>query len=327
MIRRLRSLLRALAGLLLLALAWRAVRALPWGRIGRGRRQLKSGPELVVAGLLAAATVPALAFVVVYAVDALGHQTQWLGVTLALAFALIAAAAILMARSVLPSEEIAHDYPELDREYDQEAVVETVAESESAITRGRLLATCAGGAGLVLGAALATPALSLGPVLDTSSLRASPWRRHVHLVDENGTRIHADDVEFNAILTAYPQGAPREQIGAPLVVARLALHQITPERRSWSPRGIVAFSKICTHAGCAISLYRAPLSEPTSPQRALVCPCHYSVFDPADAGAVLSGPAGRPLPQLPLMLAGDGTLVAAGPFSGMPGPSWWGVRE
>ena len=64
--------------------------------------------------------------------------------------------------------------------------------------------------------------------------------------------------------------------------------------------GIVAYSKICTHAGCAVSLYRVPTFAPVEPKPALVCPCHYSTFDPATGGDVLFGPAGRPLPQLPL---------------------------
>ena len=64
--------------------------------------------------------------------------------------------------------------------------------------------------------------------------------------------------------------------------------------------GIVAYSKICTHAGCAVSLYRVPTFAPVEPKPALVCPCHYSTFDPAKGGGVLFGPAGRPLPQLPL---------------------------
>jgi ubiquinol-cytochrome c reductase iron-sulfur subunit len=101
-----------------------------------------------------------------------------------------------------------------------------------------------------------------------------------------------------------------------------------PEGRTgWAPHGILAYSKICTHAGCAIALYRTPLYEPTTPGPALVCPCHYSTFDPATGGTVLFGPAGRPLPQLPLRIDDGGHLRAAGGFSGPIGPSWWGVRK
>ena len=63
------------------------------------------------------------------------------------------------------------------------------------------------------------------------------------------------------------------------------------------------------------------------PKDALVCPCHYSTFDPFTGGTVIYGPAGRPLPQLPLEIDGDGNLRAAGNFSARVGPSWWNVRS
>jgi ubiquinol-cytochrome c reductase iron-sulfur subunit len=74
-------------------------------------------------------------------------------------------------------------------------------------------------------------------------------------------------------------------------------------------------------------MLRYPLYAPHSPAPAVVCPCHYSTFDVADGGTVLFGPAGRPLPQLPLRVRSDGTLEAAGPMSGPIGPGWWGVRR
>ena len=55
-------------------------------------------------------------------------------------------------------------------------------------------------------------------------------------------------------------------------------------RDGWAPEGILAYSKVCTHAGCAISLYRASALRAHVAPPALVCPCHYSTFDPA-AGA------------------------------------------
>jgi ubiquinol-cytochrome c reductase iron-sulfur subunit len=98
-------------------------------------------------------------------------------------------------------------------------------------------------------------------------------------------------------------------------------------REDWAPDGLLAYSKICTHAGCAVSLYRSPNFTPVSPKRALVCPCHYSTFDVARGADVLFGPAGRALPQLPLRVDDDGHLVAGGDFSDGVGPSWWGSRQ
>jgi ubiquinol-cytochrome c reductase iron-sulfur subunit len=90
----------------------------------------------------------------------------------------------------------------------------------------------------------------------------------------------------------------------------------------------MAYSKICTHAGCAISLYRSPLHPSTQPGGpALVCPCHYSTFDVLHAAHVEFGPAGRPLPQLPLAIDSQGNLRAGGAMSGPVGPAWWGTKE
>jgi ubiquinol-cytochrome c reductase iron-sulfur subunit len=106
-----------------------------------------------------------------------------------------------------------------------------------------------------------------------------------------------------------------------------ALLRLPAGRRGWAPRGIVAYSKICTHAGCAVAMLRYPLLEAHSASPALVCPCHYSTFDVATGGTVLFGPAGRPLPQLPIAIARDGTLRAAGSLSGDVGPAWFGINR
>jgi ubiquinol-cytochrome c reductase iron-sulfur subunit len=74
-------------------------------------------------------------------------------------------------------------------------------------------------------------------------------------------------------------------------------------------------------------MYRVPTFAPDEPKPALVCPCHYSTFDPASGGTVQFGPAGRPLPMLPLEIDGKGHLRAKGNFNEAVGPSWWGVRN
>jgi ubiquinol-cytochrome c reductase iron-sulfur subunit len=283
--------------------------------------------ENIVLALLGAATVCAVAVPVVYAVDAIPNQTQFLGLALGLAFAFLSAACIVVANRLVVTEELEEDYG-LTHPDDQEALEELVDESGDRFTRKRLLLLAGAGAGTALGVALLTPAASLGPVFDVSSLYGTPWRRGIRLVDEAGRPLLADDIEEDTFYTAYPEHANREQMGAPIVVVRLEPAQLRlPDgRNGWAPEGILAYSKICTHAGCAIALYRKPTFAPTQPRAALVCPCHYSTFDVGRGGTVIFGPAGRPLPQLPLALAADRTLVAAGPFSGHVGPSWWGVR-
>ena len=284
------------------------------------------GAELVVAGLLLASAAAAALAVVAYGV---GWSTQAFGGALAAAIGLLAVALVVAANTFVPTEELDEEYPPFGQEDESRAVAQIVRESGDGITRKRLLGGAAGLAGTAVGAALLAPAVSLGPVFDTSRLNESPWRRGRLLVDEQGRPIRADDIDTGTFYTAFPAGADPKAIGSPLILVRLDPRELKlpPGRAGWAPEGIVAYSKICTHAGCAIALYRNPLYTPTEPQRALVCPCHYSTFDPATGGKVLFGPAGRPLPQLPLAIRQDRRLVAAGGYSGPPGPAWWGVRN
>jgi ubiquinol-cytochrome c reductase iron-sulfur subunit len=184
-------------------------------------------------------------------------------------------------------------------------------------------------AGGALGLAALTPALSLGPLWYTAPLDRTPWRPGVGLVDENGKLYRADDIEIATFYSAFAQGTEPEDISSNLVVVRVDPNklELPPDRASWAPDGILAFSKICTHAGCAIGLYRNPKFPALEPNSALVCPCHYSTFNPYTGGKVIYGPAGRPLPQLPLMIDADGYLRAAGNFSDRVGPGWWNVLE
>jgi ubiquinol-cytochrome c reductase iron-sulfur subunit len=311
--------------------------------LGRRRGDGSSDPERIVPpgapdrraetwvlALFGLATAASIAFIVVYALDPLSHRTQFLGIALGVALAALGAACLVIATRLIVTEELDEPYPEpTDHEEDSEAVAQLVAESGDRITRRRLLTLGGAAAGGTLGLALLAPALALGPVFDAEVLAETPWRRGRALVDEAGRRIAADDIEQDAFYTAYPEGAERETVGSPLVVVRLSpgeLH-LPPERRGWAPEGIVAYSKICTHAGCAIALYRKPTFPAVEPRPAFVCPCHYSTFDPATGGTVLFGPAGRALPQLPLLVDRSGNLRAAGNFSGPVGPSWWGVRS
>ena len=282
--------------------------------------------ESWVLALFFLATLAAAAFIVVYALDRLGNQTQWLGLSIGLAFLLLAVACIVIAHRLVVTEELVHEYPAPAHPEEQLVIEQIVDESGSRFTRRRLVTLAGVGALGTLGLAALTPAASLGPILDTSELYRTPWRRGRRLVDEGGKPLAAADIEEEAFYTAYPEGADRELIGSPVVVVRLAPNAIT-ERADWAPQGIVSYSKICTHAGCAIALYRKPTFAPTQPKPALVCPCHYSTFDPAAGGKVLFGPAGRALPQLPLLVDGEGNLRAAGNFSGPVGPSWSGVRQ
>ena len=284
--------------------------------------------ELLAIGLLVFGAFCAVAFVAVYVLDRLPRQTQLLGLSLGLALLSIAAALIVTGKRLVVTEELEDEYPPEEQPEEQEAIAQTVAESGSRLTRRRLFALGLGTAGGALAVALLAPLASLGPGIDLDSFVRTPWRRGRRLVDEDGKPYRAADIEQDTFYTAFPEGADREQLASPLVVVRLPPRDLDLPRENagYAAAGIVAFSKICTHAGCAIALYRTPLFPEAEPKPALVCPCHYSTFDPATGGTVIFGPAGRKLPMLPLRIDGRGYLRAAGNFDGPVGPSWWGVR-
>jgi ubiquinol-cytochrome c reductase iron-sulfur subunit len=89
-----------------------------------------------------------------------------------------------------------------------------------------------------------------------------------------------------------------------------------PGRETWAPAGYVAYSKVCTHAGCPVGLYEQQL-------QLLVCPCHQSMFDVTNGAVPKFGPAPRPLPQLPLQITSDGYLVAQAGYDQPVGPGYW----
>ena len=316
---------RRLLGLAALLAARPLRRPAPERIVPEGTRNPRA--ETAVLVLLGLTALSAVAVPVIYAVDALPAQTQLLGLAFGLTFLSGGAAMIVAGKHLVVTEELEGEYHE-ESPQEQDAVVQILEESTDRLTRKRLLAFGCAGAGCALGIALLTPALSMGPVLDIDQFYRTPWRRGRRLVGESGQPLRAADIEQATFYTAFPEGVPREQIAAPLVLVRLdpGSLRLPPELRGFDADGILAFSKICTHAACAISLYRAPLFEPADPRPALICPCHYSTFDPARGGKVLFGPASRPLPMLPLAIDRAGYLQAAGNFSAPPGPSWWGVR-
>jgi ubiquinol-cytochrome c reductase iron-sulfur subunit len=282
--------------------------------------------ETWVAVLLVLAAAAACSFLAFYIV--LEYDTQLLGLAMGVTLGLLAAAAIIAGKLVVPQETSVEPRGQLLDEPEAEQLIEIIQAGGEGISRRRLLIGSGGLAGAALVAAAAAPLASLGP--PAHALHASPWRRGIRLIDEQGHVYSADEIQIGSFYTALPEGESPELFGSGLLVIRLPEQMIhlPPSRRSWTPEGIMAFSKICPHAGCAISLYRYPTYAPTSTdQPAFTCPCHYSTFTPADGGKVIFGPAGRELPQLPLMIDADGNLRAAGVFDEDIGPSWWGVRR
>ena len=96
-----------------------------------------------------------------------------------------------------------------------------------------------------------------------------------------------------------------------VLLLRLEPEGLDPETRDRAADGVVGYSAICVHTGCDVTGW--------DPARQLLhCPCHDSTYDPKDAAKVVSGPAPRRLPALPLKVV-DSRLVVAKPFTGRAG--------
>jgi ubiquinol-cytochrome c reductase iron-sulfur subunit len=327
---------RVLAALIAARTFWRATagdRKLPPkppdspGDVDPSERTVPSNrrAETVVAWLLLIAAVFGFGFVAVYV--ALQTNTQLLGVAMGGALAFLAAAAIVAGKFVVPQETHVEERGSLLDEDQTEEVVGMIEEGGEGISRRGLLVGAGGVAGAAILTAAAAPIASLGPTLH--GIHATPWHSGVRLIDETGNPYLASDIQIGTFYTALPEGGDAENFGAGLLVVRLPSYfiHLPPARREWAPEGILAYSKICPHAACAISLYRYPTYAPTSAAPAFTCPCHYSTFLPGEGGRLVFGPAGRSLPQLPLMIDSQGYLRAAGPFHEDIGPSWFNVHR
>ena len=115
-----------------------------------------------------------------------------------------------------------------------------------------------------------------------------------------GDPVKASDIQAGTSVQAFPKGKADNQQNL------VELVRVAPGQ---GKEGLVAYSAICTHLGCAVF---ARLNDSGQ----IACPCHASQFDPANKAAVVGGPAPRPLPAVPLDVKPDGTVTAAGPPDG-----------
>jgi len=213
---------------------------------------------------------------------------QQLGIGMGMAIALfcIGAGLIHWAKTLMPDEEVIaqrHEFRSEDE--DRSEFIKTVKEGASAAGLGRrpLIKS-------TLGAALGLSALS--PILLLRDLGPLP---------NPGEHRKLSDIAKDAVL---------------LIRLRPEEFNLDAERLSWTHEGIIAFSKICSHMGCAVALYEQQTKH-------LLCPCHQSTFDVTRAAKVIFGPSARPLPQLAITVDDEGYLVAQAPFNEPVGPSFW----
>ncbi|WP_424465579.1 Rieske 2Fe-2S domain-containing protein [Pseudoclavibacter helvolus] len=162
------------------------------------------------------------------------------------------------------------------------------------------------------------------------SLSHTMWEQGTRLVrDPTGTPIRAADVTYGSAFHVIPDGLIdlehhllEEKAKAVVLLMRLPADQLNEreDRAGWSYDGIVAYSKVCTHVGCPVALYEQQTHH-------LLCPCHQSQFDVKNHCEVIFGPAGRPLPQLPIAVDDEGYLIAQSDFTEPVGPSFWERRH
>lgn len=96
-----------------------------------------------------------------------------------------------------------------------------------------------------------------------------------------------------------------------VMLVRFKPEEIAEATRPHSADGIIAYSAVCTHAGCPVVMW---IKE----TRTVKCPCHYSEYDPTNLATVVAGPTPKRLPILPLKVV-DGALLVAGKFIGKVG--------
>jgi ubiquinol-cytochrome c reductase iron-sulfur subunit len=276
---------------------------------GRERRD-----EVIIASAFMVSVLAALGLAAVYW---RGGRPQVEGSLLAVAGAGIAVGIIVWSHRLLPNDRAVEPRETATSDPVALEAFEEDLDRGQVLSRRRLLRGSLGAAVVALGVAFLFPLRSLGPRPRDRVLNATPWRPGTRLVGVDGRPVRASAVPANGLVTVFPAGAPNSETGQTVLVrVDPGLIRPLPGREDWSPEGFIAYSKVCTHAGCPVGLYEA-----TSHQ--LLCPCHQSTFDVLDGAAPVFGPAAAPLPQLALAIDAEGFLYATGGFSAPPGPTFW----
>jgi ubiquinol-cytochrome c reductase iron-sulfur subunit len=264
-------------------------------------------------GLLVA-VVGSIGFAVSFVVDA---GNAWIGGCLAAALLGIGVAFAYWGRDLSGDEVATGPYPVPPDDFDEQAALAADVEGDvSVITRRRFLAILLGGGLAVFGISQVVLAGALGP-RPRRRLFSTGWRAGTRLMSFDGRLVKSDALPEGGILVAFPEGRS-DAAASQITLLRPPADRFKPlpGRESWSPEGFVAYSRVCTHAGCAVSQYE-------DESQLLVCPCHQSTFDVLHGARPIAGPAGRPLPQLPLAIDAGGYLVAQSDFHESIGPGFW----
>lgn len=315
--------------------------------------------ERQVAGLLVVSSITSVAFVAAYfAIDVhasilgVGAQNVALGATGGIALFLIGIAAIQWAKKLMYDEEMVEvRHPLSSTPDERREAVEIIFEGarESGLARRTLIKLSIAPALGLLAAPIIVMLRDLG-TLPGQDLKHTSWARGMRVVqDITGNRVKVSEIQVGSLINVmpadlYPTGPDgtytgpaageveggdkigelenpsvynrRAEDAAILVRIEPGVANVPANRQGWDVAGVFCYSKICVHMGCPISLYEQQTHH-------LLCPCHQSVYDLADGGKVLFGPATRSIPQLPIMVDSEGYLVAQSDFHEPVGPSFW----
>lgn len=138
----------------------------------------------------------------------------------------------------------------------------------------------------------------------------------LHTAESAPVALRPADIKPNKVVLAFPFDPATKKIRNESRLSKILLFRgdeakMDEETKKRAAGGVLAFSSVCTHAGCDVNAWMAKTAK-------LLCYCHSSQFDPYDSGKVADGPAPRPLPWLTIKVEGD-ELVVAGPLSAPPG--------
>lgn len=274
-------------------------------------------PQIAIVAAFGLTIVGSVLFAVAYALD---WGTQVLGAALAVGFGGLAVGLTVWARRLTQEGGYVEEHEGFSSPAAQtDAVTGRLTEIARPDRRG--LVGMLAAAVTALGAAAVFPLRSLlqprgeNPV---QQLSHTAWRLgDIRLVDAQKRPVHISDVTEETVLTVFPEGHT-EGGDVPAFVVRIAPSRFRVPPPGGMINGVVAYSLICTHAGCPVSLY-----EQTTAQ--MLCPCHQSLFDLLEAGRPVQGPAARSLPGLPIAVDDAGFLYTTGDFTAPPGPGFWSL--
>jgi ubiquinol-cytochrome c reductase iron-sulfur subunit len=265
------------------------------------------------------------------------YYTPVLGVSLGLSLFFIGAAVVIHAKKLLPEEVAVQDRHDGASPAEERAFTgATLANmgDELGVHRRPLLK---GAIALGLAPVAAVPVVALGGLVDDphdedmyhkTGFSPGEGGEKIRLIREDETPIRPEEISVGGQITVFPgipHGTTNQHADSPTLLIHLR-QQDADELRGNLERvavnrdamfgNYVAYSKICTHAGCPASLYEQQTNR-------LLCPCHQSQFQITDNARPIFGPATRRLPMLPLEVDEEGFFVAKSDYRVPIGPGFW----